>query len=110
MKKQILVEILHYGLFTHVTPELWLQLQDCDTYRREGYNKEAKYTLEDTELTTILTTIVVSLDQLNNNPEVLEINAILAENNSLTRKVSDLEAQLARAIATKSSSNEVALS
>lgn len=35
---------------------------------------------------------------------------ILAENNSLTRKVSDLEAQLIRATATKSSSNEVALS
>lgn len=106
MKKQILVEILHYGLFTHVTPEIWLQLQDCDTYRREGYNKDAKYTLEDTEMTTI----VVSLDQLNNNPEVLEIKDILAENNSLTRQVSDLEAQLIRAMATKSSSNEVALS
>ena len=106
MKKQILVEILHYGLFTHVTPEIWLQLQDCDTYRREGYNKDAKYTLEDTEMTTI----VVSLDQLNNNPEVLEIKDILAENNSLTRQVSDLEAQLIRATATKSSSNKVALS
>lgn len=106
MKKQILVEISHYGLYTHVTPELWLQLQDCDTYRREGYNKDAKYTLEDTEMTTI----VVSLDQLNNNPEVLEIKDILAENNSLTRQVSDLEAQLIRAMATKSSSNEVALS
>ena len=106
MKKQILVEILHYGLFTHVTPEIWLQLQDCDTYRREGYNKDAKYTLEDTEMTTI----VVSLDQLNNNPEVLEIKDILAENNSLTRQVSDLEAQLIRAMAVKSSSNEVALS
>lgn len=106
MKKQILVEMLHYGLYTHVTPEIWLQLQDCDTYRREGYNKDAKYTLEDTEMTAI----VVSLDQLNNNPEVLEIKEILAENNSLTRKVSDLEAQLIRAMATKSSSNEVALS
>lgn len=106
MKKQILVEISHYGLFTHVTPEIWLQLQDCDTYRREGYNKDAKYTLEDTEMTTI----VVSLDQLNNNPEVLEIKDILAENNSLTRQVSDLEAQLIRATATKSSSNKVALS
>ena len=106
MKKQILVEMLHYGLYTHVTPEIWLQLQDCDTYRREGYNKDAKYTLEDTEMTTI----VVSLDQLNNNPEVLEIKEILAENNSLTRKVADLEDQLIRATATKSSSNEVALS
>ena len=104
MKKQILVEMLHYGLYTHVTPEIWLQLQDCDTYRREGYNKDAKYTLEDTEMTTI----VVSL--LNNNPEVLEIKEILAENNSLTRKVADLEDQLIRATATKSSSNEVALS
>ena len=106
MKKQILVELLHYGLFTHVTPEIWLQLQECDNYRREGYNKDAKYTLEDTEMTTI----VVSLDQLNNNPEVLEIKDILAENNSLTRQVSDLEAQLIRATATKSSSNKVALS
>ena len=106
MKKQILVEMLHYGLYTHVTPEIWLQLQDCDTYRREGYNKDAKYTLEDTEMTTI----VVSLDQLNNNPEVLEIKDILAENNSLTRKVAELEAQLTRATATKSSSNEVVLS
>lgn len=106
MKKQILVEMLHYGLYTHVTPEIWLQLQNCDTYRREGYNKDAKYTLEDTEMTTI----VVSLDQLNNNPEVLEIKEILAENNSLTRKVADLEDQLIRATATKSSSNEVALS
>ena len=106
MKKQILVEMLHYGLYTHVTPEIWLQLQNCDTYRRVGYNKDAKYTLEDTEMTTI----VVSLDQLNNNPEVLEIKEILAENNSLTRKVADLEAQLIRATATKSSSNEVALS
>ena len=106
MKKQILIEMLHYGLYTHVTPEIWLQLQDCDKYRRESYNKDAKFTLEDTEMTTI----VVSLDQLNNNPEVLEIKDILAENNSLTRQVSDLEAQLIRAMATKSSSNEVALS
>ena len=106
MKKQILVEMLHYGLYTHVTPEIWLQLQNCDTYRREGYNKDAKYTLEDTEMTTI----VVSLDQLNNNPEVVEIKDILAENKSLTRKVADLEDQLIRATATKSSSNEVALS
>ena len=106
MKKQILVEMLHYGLYTHVTPEIWLQLQNCDTYRREGYNKDAKYTLEDTEMTTI----VVSLDQLNNNPEVVEIKDILAENKSLTRKVADLEAQLIRAMAVKSSSNEVALS
>lgn len=89
MKKKLLVAT-PYNKFLHVTPELWLQLQDCDLYSRDGTWNEPVYNIVKDDLETV----IISAEELVNTQEVIDIKNISAENNRLTRLVERLQSQL----------------
>lgn len=104
MKKKLLVATPYSG-YIHVTPELWLQLQDCDVYTKGGGWSEPTYSLGEQELETI----VLTMEELVNNQEVIDIKNISAENNRLTRLVAQLQTELDKLNSTKVTSSEVVL-
>lgn len=105
MKKKLLVATPYSG-YIHVTPELWLQLQDCDVYTKGGGWSEPTYSLGEQELETI----VLTIEELVNNQEVIDIKNISAENNRLTRLVERLQSQLdALTVPPKTTYSEVVL-
>jgi hypothetical protein len=86
--KTILVSI-PYMTYISVTPELWLQLQDCKIYSYTGWSESKEYNEEVNK--TIETEI--ALDSLLTPPAVqeLDIKSIMEENNRLTRLVEQLQ-------------------
>lgn len=104
MKKQILVAT-PYNKFIHVTPELWLQLQDCNLYSRDGSWNEPVYNVASNDLETV----ILTAEELVDTQEVLDIKNISAENNRLTRLVAQLQTELDKLNSTKVTSSEVVL-
>jgi hypothetical protein len=88
MKKKLLVAT-PYNKFLHVTPELWLQLQDCDLYSRDSTWNEPVYNIVKDDLETV----IISAEELVDTQEVLDIKNITAENNRLTSLVAQLQSQ-----------------
>ena len=80
-----------YNCYFHVTPELWLQLNQCKVFEQTGSYTEYSYV---EELERNVQTEFVDLNKLYPTPEVIEVQSIMEENNVLRRQVDALETQL----------------
>jgi hypothetical protein len=104
MKKQLLIAS-PYNRYIHVTPELWLQLQECDVYSKEGSWSEPEYIL--TTDSDIETVVLATQQLVVRSQEVVEMTDVLAENNRLTRLVGALQSKVDDLTNAGSKSSEV---